>query len=406
MDDDEAFAEVAADMLEREHPDIDVEVVSDGSRALELLDEDGFDCVVSDLEMPGLSGIELLERVRERYGDLPFFLFTGRGSEEVAGDAISAGVTDYLQKSGDGDQYKILANRIVNAVEAMDAEREARRNRRRFEALSDAFPDVAFLIDADGRYLEVVAGEESPLLYDEAEALEGRTFDEALPEDVAERFQDAVDRCLDSGDLVTIEYELEVQAGTRWFDAHVAPVDLDDVDDGAVVWVARDVTGRKTREMEVRESRERYRSLFENNPAAIWEEDLGDFKRRVDDIAGEVDDLDSYLEQNPDEFKSLLAEIEVLDVNERAVDHYEAESKEMVVEGLDELFTDVAVERFRDVAVAIAEGRKSFRTLTEIDTFEGNRKQEILEIHVPEAYGGGYERVYVTTVDVTDLVDS
>lgn len=76
-----------------------------------------FDCVVSAHEMPGRNGIEFLELVREEYPDLPFVLFTGKGSEAVASDAISAGVTDYLQKGSGTEQYELLANRIVNAVD-------------------------------------------------------------------------------------------------------------------------------------------------------------------------------------------------------------------------------------------------------------------------------------------------
>lgn len=46
--------------------------------------------------MPGQNGIEFLETVCETYPYLPFILYTGKGSEEVASDAITAGVTDYL----------------------------------------------------------------------------------------------------------------------------------------------------------------------------------------------------------------------------------------------------------------------------------------------------------------------
>ena len=65
-----------------------------------------------------MDGLEFLERVREGHLELPFLLFTGRGSEEIAGRAISAGVSDYLQKGTGSDQLTVLANRIENTVEA------------------------------------------------------------------------------------------------------------------------------------------------------------------------------------------------------------------------------------------------------------------------------------------------
>ncbi|MFB6175738.1 MAG: response regulator, partial [Halobaculum sp.] len=82
-----------------------------------------------DYEMPGEDGLELLASVRETHPDLPFVLFTGEGSESVASDAISAGVTDYLQKGSGTEQYTILANRISNAVSRRRATESVDRQR-------------------------------------------------------------------------------------------------------------------------------------------------------------------------------------------------------------------------------------------------------------------------------------
>jgi len=116
VDDDADFAAVASEFLEREADSIVVETARSAGAGLERLDDD-IDCVVSDYEMPGRDGIEFLEAVRGDGDELPFILFTGKGSEEIASRAISAGVTDYLQKRHTADQYTLLANRIENAVE-------------------------------------------------------------------------------------------------------------------------------------------------------------------------------------------------------------------------------------------------------------------------------------------------
>jgi DNA-binding NtrC family response regulator len=117
VDDEPDFAELAADMLEREDDRFAVASATSASVGLERLAADDFDCIVSDYDMPGQNGIEFLEQVRDEFPDLPFILYTGKGSEEVASDAISAGVTDYLQKGSGTSQYAVLANRIRNAVE-------------------------------------------------------------------------------------------------------------------------------------------------------------------------------------------------------------------------------------------------------------------------------------------------
>ncbi len=99
--------------------------------------------------MPGLDGLAVLERVRETHPEIPFILFTGKGSEEIASEAITAGVTDYLQKAGGTEQYSVLANRIQNAVGGYRAERYMNRG---LEAIETAQDGISIL-NEDG-YIE------------------------------------------------------------------------------------------------------------------------------------------------------------------------------------------------------------------------------------------------------------
>jgi len=124
VDDEPDLAEMAAEFLERQNERLAVETSTNASEALELLAENGCDCIISDFDMPGQNGIEFLETVRETHPHLPFILYTGKGSEEVASDAISAGVTDYLQKESGTSQYAVLANRIKNSVEKYRTQQE------------------------------------------------------------------------------------------------------------------------------------------------------------------------------------------------------------------------------------------------------------------------------------------
>lgn len=131
VDDDPAFSELAATFLERIDDRFEVHTAADALVGRERLADERFDCVVSDFDMPDMDGIEFLATVRKTDPDLPFILYTGRGSEEVASRAISLGVTDYLQKDGGNEQYEVLANRIENVVEqaryARRAEEQARK---------------------------------------------------------------------------------------------------------------------------------------------------------------------------------------------------------------------------------------------------------------------------------------
>ena len=104
VDDHVDFAEMATTFLERENDRFDTEIGASASDGLDRLADSSFDCVLSDYDMPTQDGIEFLRTVRQKYPELPFILYTGEGSEAVASEAISAGVTDYLQKSSGTEQ--------------------------------------------------------------------------------------------------------------------------------------------------------------------------------------------------------------------------------------------------------------------------------------------------------------
>ena len=68
---------------------------------LDILKNQAYDAVISDFQMPGMDGIEFLKNIRSKFSDLPFILFTGKGREEVAVQAIENDVDFYIQKGED-----------------------------------------------------------------------------------------------------------------------------------------------------------------------------------------------------------------------------------------------------------------------------------------------------------------
>jgi len=77
-----------------------------------------YDAIVSDYQMPEMDGIEFLKKVRSSGNPIPFIIFTGRGREEVAIQALSIGADYYLQKGGDPkSQFAELAHQIEQAIQ-------------------------------------------------------------------------------------------------------------------------------------------------------------------------------------------------------------------------------------------------------------------------------------------------
>jgi len=153
IDDEPALLDIAKVFLEKTG-DFTVVTSESAPAALQYLGSNPVDAVVADYQMPGMNGIELLITVRERYGDVPFILFTGRGREEVVIQAINNGADFYLQKGGDPKaQFAELVHKIKKAVENRQALDALRDSEQRLADIIDFLPDATFAVDRAGRVI-------------------------------------------------------------------------------------------------------------------------------------------------------------------------------------------------------------------------------------------------------------
>ena len=260
VDDEPDFAEMAATFLQGEDERFEVETMRNAKQGLEGLATDEYDCVVSDYNMPGRDGIEFLETVRDERPNLPFILFAGKGSEAVASRAISAGVTDYLQKETGTDQYTVLANRIQNAVSRRRAEHERQRH---LEAIETAQDGISVL-DSDGHYLYVNEAFADLHGYD-SEALIGDHWQLVYRDEDVPTVRDEI--------LPEVERTGSWRGETTSLRSDGTTVDVDHslvrTETGELVCTVRDISARKERQRELHQSRARLEALFENSPDMI-----------------------------------------------------------------------------------------------------------------------------------------
>ncbi len=148
VDDDENFLEQEKRFLSRELENLSLNTVNNPEKVLNELNENDFDCVVSDYQMPEMDGLELLETIREEYEDIPFIIFTGRGREEVAMEALNLGANHYLQKGGDPEsQFKTLFHTIEREFQHKKSEEELKKAYKAIESSRD----VIIHVNLDGK---------------------------------------------------------------------------------------------------------------------------------------------------------------------------------------------------------------------------------------------------------------
>lgn len=126
VDDDENLRWVLQTQLE--DAGYAVEAAPDASAALELLESARPQLIVTDLRMPGLSGLDLLQRVRESNPELPVIILTAFGTIQSAVEAVKAGAANYLTKPVDFEELAIVVSRALERSRLLDEVRTLREN--------------------------------------------------------------------------------------------------------------------------------------------------------------------------------------------------------------------------------------------------------------------------------------
>lgn len=111
VDDELNMRLVLAAMLKKEG--YEVSSAADGSEALAILKSGGIDAVISDLKMPNIDGMELLERISDKYPEVPVVMITAHGTVATAVEALKKGALDYITKPFDIDELKNVISKAI-----------------------------------------------------------------------------------------------------------------------------------------------------------------------------------------------------------------------------------------------------------------------------------------------------
>jgi signal transduction histidine kinase len=150
VDDKPEFLDMAKKLLEK---DGGIEAVTAGSaeNALEILKNRHFDAIISDYEMMGMDGIELLEALRARGNDTPTIIYGSQGRENVIVRAMRCGAEFFLQKSGDPrSQFTELRHVIEEMAKRKRAETMLRRREKDFRTIVEKNADAMLVLNREG----------------------------------------------------------------------------------------------------------------------------------------------------------------------------------------------------------------------------------------------------------------
>ncbi len=123
VDDDEVDLEAVRRCLE-DFDDVELTFASDGATAMAHVENAAPDLVLTDLRMPRVDGLELVEQLHEEYPLIPVVLMTARGSEQIAVAALEAGASSYVPKHLLAEELEETIEQVLEVAESRQAQRE------------------------------------------------------------------------------------------------------------------------------------------------------------------------------------------------------------------------------------------------------------------------------------------
>lgn len=294
----------------------------------------------------------------------------------------------------------------VNEQDMLQIERQSKdllNREKRFRALIENASDGVLLIDIEGKILYTSPSTTRITGYANEDSTGRYSMDWLHPDDLQEAML-IFERLIRTPSLhvtAQLRYRHKDQSW-RWMEGTASNL-LDEPNVVAIVINYRDITERKQIEKALHESRERYRSLFEDSPASLWEEDFSAVKKRFDDLRRQgVTDFRAYLEEHPEVVIACAEEIRIVDVNNTTLKLFKAENKTALLKDLWQILNGDSLASFRVELINIAEGKTEFEWEGINRTLEGVPLTVSMHWSAAPGYQDTLEKVIISIIDITE----
>lgn len=163
------------------------------------------------------------------------------------------------------DESKGVILVFHNITEQYKVQRELVESNQKFSAFTSAMPDIGFVLDEQGTYIDVYGAEQQPLVQDAKKLLHQNIMD-ILPSPLALQFISTIQTTCHTNKPQTLEYELELTQGKYYFEGRTVPMQHKPGELQRVIWIARDISTAKRTLKALQTSEQRFRQIFEKMP--------------------------------------------------------------------------------------------------------------------------------------------
>jgi len=270
VDDNKPLLNVAAMYIERDADDFEITTADSATFALDLLEFNSFDAIISDYQMPILDGLEFLARVRALDENLPFIIFTGKGREEIAIQALNLGATHYVVKGGDPrSQYAELIHIVRSSVE-YNRERKARyESDERYRFVFENANDGIMIVERNTHKIHSANPKLQKMMGYSLEELVQLRIDDIHPREQMEQINDLFEKQARNEILIAERIPvLRKDCSIFYADISAAAMKLGGND--YQLGIFRDVTPRVESQPSGNENMEQFQLFFHNAPVYCY----------------------------------------------------------------------------------------------------------------------------------------
>ncbi|MCF7910885.1 MAG: PAS domain S-box protein [Candidatus Cloacimonetes bacterium] len=165
----------------------------------------------------------------------------------------------------------------------------------------------------------------------------------------------------------------------------------------------QDLSDRNLLLQKLQDNERQFRSLFENSPVSLWEEDFSDLKQYLDSLPKEDSrDLRSFFDNNLQELYKCVDMVKIVQVNKKTLQIFEASSNEEFMISLNKIFCEETLPTVKDEICSLYEKGTSYIMETEEKTLTGRVINVELTVNIAPGYEDSWEKVYVSIIDITD----
>ena len=336
IDDYELDRELVRDALEREHGGFALTEASNKQEFERFLKQGGFDAVLTDFNIAGYEGLQVLATVRAHDPRIPVIIVTGTGSEEIAARTLKEGASDYIIKKP--SHIRKLPQSIFAAIEKKtlrqqreDAENARKESEQRYRAIFDQAADGIFLVDQEtGELIDFNTAAHSNLGYtrEEFKKLKWHDFEVVeSPGEVAAHTREIME-----GGSDTFETIHKAQNG-ELLDILVKNTAISIAGKGYVLSICRDMTIQKRSQTMLSEALLRQKEAVRAGRIGLWDWDLvtdkveysTEWKRQIGYEAHELgNDFEEWRSRvHPDDREATMGRVN--DFIENPKDDYQVE---------------------------------------------------------------------------------